>query len=55
MNRLELTEKELQTLEIALQVFLAEWQHEEGEGYEPIEESDITSLLARLDKIGGKE
>jgi len=52
-NLANLTEKDLQTLEIALRVFLSEWQYEEGEGYEPIQENDITGLIARLDKIGG--
>jgi hypothetical protein len=47
---MKLTARELQTLEIALQLFLSEWQYDEGEGYEPITEQDITALISRLDE-----
>ena len=49
------TERELQTLEIGLQVFLENWQYDEGDGYEPIQESDIVSLIARLNKAYGTD
>ena len=49
------TERELQTLEIGLQVFLENWQYDEGDGYEPIQESDIVSLIARLGKADGTD
>jgi hypothetical protein len=49
------TERELQTLEIGLQVFLENWQYDEGDGYEPIQESDIVSLIARFSKVDGTD
>jgi hypothetical protein len=47
---MKLNARELQTIEIALRLFLSEWQYDEGEGYEPITEQDITALLSRLNE-----
>ena len=47
------TERELYTVEVALHTLLEQWQYDEGEGYEPIKESDILNLIARLNKAYG--
>ena len=52
---MDFTERELYTIDVALEVFLNTWMYDKGYGYEPIEEKDIRNLLTRFSKVDGTD